>query len=1348
MDADGTHAVVEFEISLNPDTGSQYDFAPERGSTVEISGISGSDAVSLLNQQWTVVNNSAAVTGGNIRQKAVRISLLGGVSSGGLSVSSLAEYDISFGPSRRRLASSQRLPGRKLATTAISLPDDVRIGVTYIASTAAGFRLMETDGCGAQATAIGNLRSSGLEPFERWQDRNDQSGGQGAVLLRECKQGTVDRRQRIEITGTNFAKVAGAPVVVTMQSKSCDCSTTLANVPVPCYHRTTRACAAKLASGQCPANHDDCSAASVDGTVIDLPVEAHEENRIVVPVVPGFGRYHQLSVTIGSVIAAPQIMRYHRPTVTAWMSEGALTGQSNTLKPDGRSRICYLGHNFGRGPSEIMEDRVEVRIGSEFDADGNPSANLDTSMPRCSGLTWIESLTAGNDEYKGTSAFCCTVPEGTVGARNHSVTVNGQRDDCSTNELLCAFAQNWPTSRTEKTVTKEQFAELLKEGDGAPLFSCGRDDETLQEQAYGGVGELCLDVNSGMTYASCGDADCTQPKALAGFFRLDLDLEFACQAGSEKPCQKDVKPGIYDNVQFGTDAAQDLCFAFAEGDSVFSNGTCSGSRHQCSNRGTDAVEAGKCVFRRPKEAKRALGNEYEPWFDSSGASAEARNQLASLEPRCDSKRYAHLLDPSIYNDYPGLKQSPTCYDIVACTPKTSCLGDNQCADEYQWMRPNCLKWQEENPNRENCTNDDQCRSRSGDAGAGAVGLSSACDRENPEDCARCNLDDSVVDPLTGERVGRCECVGGAPRCGLCTQAVIYDDDRENLKGYFRLNNECQPCPDNPILILVGIALVIVLGSIACWWLQSKKINISIITIGFDYFQVLAIFARINVKWPAWVKSVLQVLSVLNFNIDIAGPECAFPDFDYAVKWTITILLPVIFAGVLGLVFLAVALVKFIRFRCGWTTKTPKYISHGPRLLATFLLIMYCLFLMVVRRALDVFNCNPPDPPDGYTYTEFVSIECEAGICKCGDPLELQARLVPWASLAIVFYAIGFTVFVGYITYFFRIQMKLDQLLRAHGLGEARDESITNVDFAARKCQSKSKRTYRIRKAFNMLYYHFKPGKIYWMVVILVRKFLVALCALMFRANIGFMLSTILLILFLNYVLAVKHRPFMSTMERSIVIARHREKADEADDWIRRGKARDQIPKDAMLHYELSAGIQQLRDQIQSREREKGRKAVALGMGDPTPSKIDLHLAKVAKEEKHKSYYFDYNTLDRCLISCAIFLSIIGLMFESKQFYMVDEATGFDVLNPKAAGFYNTVLVAAGLVLFGSIVYYIVVFLAEIFGSVPKWMLCCFANKKTRHQRAAELMSHYPSMGEKVSESFVVRRHQGTDLFAV
>ena len=79
-----------------------------------------------------------------------------------------------------------------------------------------------------------------------------------------------------------------------------------------------------------------------------------------------------------------------------------------------------------------------------------------------------------------------------------------------------------------------------------------------------------------------------------------------------------------------------------------------------------------------------------------------------------------------------------------------------------------------------------------------------------------------------------------------------------------------------------------------------------------------------------------------------------------------------------------------------------------------------------------------------------------------------------------------------------------------------------------------------------------------------RKFFIALIALFFRGNIVFMLSTMLLVLFANYVLTAKHRPYMSTVERENVKENHRLKVDEAQQFIDADMPRDTIPKDSLM----------------------------------------------------------------------------------------------------------------------------------------------------------------------------------------
>ena len=54
-----------------------------------------------------------------------------------------------------------------------------------------------------------------------------------------------------------------------------------------------------------------------------------------------------------------------------------------------------------------------------------------------------------------------------------------------------------------------------------------------------------------------------------------------------------------------------------------------------------------------------------------------------------------------------------------------------------------------------------------------------------------------------------------------------------------------------------------------------------------------------------------------------------------------------------------------------------------------------------------------------------------------------------------------------------------------------------------------------------LYYHFRPDYWFWIIIILVRKFMIALTSLMFNRNPAFQMAMALLTLFICYALQVR-----------------------------------------------------------------------------------------------------------------------------------------------------------------------------------------------------------------------------------
>jgi hypothetical protein len=186
---------------------------------------------------------------------------------------------------------------------------------------------------------------------------------------------------------------------------------------------------------------------------------------------------------------------------------------------------------------------------------------------------------------------------------------------------------------------------------------------------------------------------------------------------------------------------------------------------------------------------------------------------------------------------------------------------------------------------------------------------------------------------------------------------------------------------------------------------------------------------------------------------------------------------------------------------------------------------------------------------------------------------------------------------------------------------------------------------------------------------------------------------------------------MSTVEREAVKESHRLKAHEAELMmveLDHGK----VDSDLLMHHEMQKAIMQLMDDI---ERKKQKKA----------GRMVRTLSQAAKREQENSrvsdYYFDYNTVEQVLIACSIFLSLVAIMFESGQFYQINPRTGVKELrdDPTTEAFYTAVLVMGGTVLIGSLVYYAVVFMAEVVGHVPAFVRMFFASKKTRMQKKRE-----------------------------
>ena len=300
-----------------------------------------------------------------------------------------------------------------------------------------------------------------------------------------------------------------------------------------------------------------------------------------------------------------------------------------------------------------------------------------------------------------------------------------------------------------------------------------------------------------------------------------------------------------------------------------------------------------------------------------------------------------------------------------------------------------------------------------------------------------------------------------------------------------------------------------------------------------------------------------------------------------------------------------------------------------------------------------------------------SCSTQRSLCRCGEGI--QARLVAPAVISFLIFSCGFPIFIYYIVVVkYRDLIKEDQLLRAAGIG---DSPETNP------------KAWWIRQRYEKLYYHFKPGKVYWIVYIVLRKFAIAFSALMFRGSPGFQLAMILLVLFVCFVAQVQNRPYMSTAERDLVLHEHRVKAQEGD------------TTHEAIEDVIAMGIRKIDAEKEKKARMQNRRMSFVFQG------VDLKMNEV---EQVRDYFWDYNTVEMVLLACSILVCLAGVMFESDRFNQGRKDLDFQRL---------MITFGVMFVIGFSMFYYSIVFLAEVTGKTPEWIKKLMTRSKLGNLKA-------------------------------
>ena len=410
-------------------------------------------------------------------------------------------------------------------------------------------------------------------------------------------------------------------------------------------------------------------------------------------------------------------------------------------------------------------------------------------------------------------------------------------------------------------------------------------------------------------------------------------------------------------------------------------------------------------------------------------------------------------------------------------------------------------------------------------------------------------------------------------------------------GYFVSAGYCVRCPDSPAAVIVLFVLFIMCIAVAGYYFNKHQVNVAMISIGVDFFQVLAIFADARIAWPAEVLALLRLLRAFNLNIEIVAPECLVPKVTYPQKFLAVILLPVVVGAALCLSWAVQFAVKAAQ---GQTDRRRLH-SHTPMLISSLLIITYLLYLYLTRTALDVLNCAPASPDDGHLYLQVVFEDC-------ARPGGVFQTYWPVGVLALLVFSCGYPFILARQLWRNRELVMEDQLLRAKGVGDDRLSNPHALD---------------LRLTWGRTYYQFKPDYPLWALAIIARKFCIALTSIIFNRSVNFQMAACLLIMFLAYAAQVQTRPYMSPGDADAVVRSNEARATDGD--LQQQRLRANI-----------AGII-------SRGRKTARKNVLAPSG-----RINANALAAAVRD----YAFNFNTVEATMIFCIVIVCLMALMYQS------------------------------------------------------------------------------------------------------
>ncbi|KAI9139213.1 hypothetical protein BKA69DRAFT_687342 [Paraphysoderma sedebokerense] len=198
------------------------------------------------------------------------------------------------------------------------------------------------------------------------------------------------------------------------------------------------------------------------------------------------------------------------------------------------------------------------------------------------------------------------------------------------------------------------------------------------------------------------------------------------------------------------------------------------------------------------------------------------------------------------------------------------------------------------------------------------------------------------------------------RCGQCS------------RNYYRFNNTCQKCEEDSMSLSLAViggffGAGLLLYALFKYIIGSGS-RLGLISILINFIQTILLLQQMRLNWPAEFHKILNLLSFLNFNIELTSPECIVSDqyLNFSLKMRLALLVPFLILAVAVVVPILDYTFQYFEFYLSRNIfKTPVF---RPLLMfRVFNSGLSVAFVHITSNSLALFDCSFED--DGYSYLD-------------------------------------------------------------------------------------------------------------------------------------------------------------------------------------------------------------------------------------------------------------------------------------------------------------------------------------------------------------------------------------------